>query len=82
VCYVISANRIGIEETDGVTAIFRGASQIVDCDGQVLYQAGKEECLVAVDLDPARARSKSNVACEDLMRELDFHRGQRVAATN
>ena len=29
---------------------------------------------VAVEIDPQRARSKSNVACDDLMRELEFHR--------
>lgn len=75
VVYVISSNRIGIEEADGVTAIFRGGSQIVDCDGQVLYQAGKEECAVAVEIDPERALSKSNVACDDLMREIEFYRG-------
>jgi predicted amidohydrolase len=80
--YVISSNRIGIEEADGVTAVFRGCSQIIDCDGQVLYQAGKEECVVAVEIDPERARSKANIACNDLMRELEFHRGPRAAATN
>lgn len=80
VCFVISANRIGVEEADGVTAVFRGGSQIVDCDGQVLYQAGKEECAVAADIDPARARSKSNVACNDLLRELEVHRRAAKAA--
>jgi predicted amidohydrolase len=82
VVYVISSNRIGIEEAGGVTAIFRGGSQVVDCDGQVLYQAGKEECVVTVEIDPARARSKANVACDDLTRELEFYRGTRRPAAN
>lgn len=74
VVYVVSANRIGVESSGGSSVAFRGASQVIDCDGQVLCQAGKEECAVVVEIDEGRARVKSNVLCDDLGRELERYR--------
>jgi predicted amidohydrolase len=73
-CFVISANRTGTEESGGMKVTFRGGSQIVDCDGTVLFQAGKEERLAIVEIDPERAREKRNVFSDDILRELEFYR--------
>lgn len=83
VVFVVMANRIGVEERDGVSATFRGGSQIVECEGEVIYQAGKEECIATAELDPVRARVKSNLFCADLERELAMYKvSARGTASN
>jgi tRNA-binding EMAP/Myf-like protein len=68
------------EESDGMDVTFRGGSQIVDCDGNVLFQAGKDERLAIVESAPERAREKRNVFCDDLLGELEFYRRQSRAS--
>lgn len=50
-CFVISCNRVGIEIIDGVEEVFRGESQVIDPDGEVLYKAEDEEELVFVKIE-------------------------------
>lgn len=52
-CYVLAADRVGTER--GTT--FMGRSLLVDFDGKVLAQAGREEELLTGEIDPEAARS-------------------------
>lgn len=51
--FVISCNRIGAEKAGGEWETFCGRSQIVSPDGKILAEAGKEEKLAVVEVDPA-----------------------------
>lgn len=55
--YYMAVNRIGQER--GFT--FIGQSRIVDCNGELLDQAGDEERILYADLDPERPRNKTIV---------------------
>lgn len=50
-CFYISCNRIGEEYFDGELEAYRGESQLVNPDGEVLAKAAKEEALILVDID-------------------------------
>jgi predicted amidohydrolase len=52
-CYVLAADRVGTER--GTT--FMGRSLLVDFDGKVLAQAGREEELLTGEIDPEAART-------------------------
>ncbi|MFD1630705.1 carbon-nitrogen hydrolase family protein [Pseudopedobacter beijingensis] len=49
--FVISCNRVGGELFEGIWESYRGESQIIDVDGNILYKAGNEEELVFVNID-------------------------------
>lgn len=50
-CFYISCNRIGEEYFDGELESYRGESQIVDPDGNVIAKASDTENLTLVDID-------------------------------
>lgn len=50
-CFYISCNRIGTEYFDGELEAYRGESQIVNPDGQILAKAANEEALILLDID-------------------------------
>lgn len=50
-CFYISCNRIGQEYFEGELESYRGESQLVDPDGNVIVKASNDECLALVDLD-------------------------------
>jgi len=50
-CFYISCNRIGEEYFEEELESYRGESQIVNPDGQVLVKAGQEECLSIIDIN-------------------------------
>lgn len=50
-CFVISCNRIGTELFDGSPEPYRGESQIINPDGEVLVKAKDEELLAFVEID-------------------------------
>jgi predicted amidohydrolase len=52
-CYILAADRVGTER--GTT--FMGRSLLVDFDGKVLAQAGREEELLSGEIDPEAART-------------------------
>ncbi|MCP1996480.1 carbon-nitrogen hydrolase family protein [Flavobacterium sp. HSC-61S13] len=49
--FIISCNRVGAELFDGVLEYYRGESQIVDTDGNIVYKAGNQEELYFVNID-------------------------------
>lgn len=49
--YVISCNRIGTELFNGEPDSYRGESQIIDPDGNLLIKAGNNEQLTFIDID-------------------------------
>ncbi|ERJ58039.1 carbon-nitrogen hydrolase family protein [Sphingobacterium paucimobilis] len=53
-CFYVSCNRIGEEYFDGELEEYRGESQVVGPDGDILLRAGKEEALDFVEIDLAR----------------------------
>lgn len=50
-CFYISCNRIGEEYFEGELEAYRGESQLVNPDGEVLAKAANEEALILVDID-------------------------------
>jgi len=68
--YTITANRIGTEERHGVTAPFRGESQVIRYDGEILSRADENESVSVVEIDPEPARRKANLLGADLLEEL------------
>ncbi|MGG5578591.1 carbon-nitrogen hydrolase family protein [Myroides sp. C15-4] len=50
-CFYISCNRIGEEYFDGELEAYRGESQLVNPDGEVLAKAANQEALILVDID-------------------------------
>ena len=71
VVYIISANRCGKENRAGVDAVFRGESQIVSPDAEILYSATGNDELKIIEIDPLRSRKKSNVICDDMFTEIN-----------
>jgi len=65
--FAVTCNRIGTERRAGVTLRFTGASQIVDCRGQVLARASDDRLeLQVVTVDAMQARDKHVTARNDL----------------
>jgi hypothetical protein len=56
---------MGIEK-----AHFRGESQIIDCNGNVLIRAGNEESVHILEINPEIAKIKKNIICDDLLFEM------------
>lgn len=52
--FFISCNRVGIEYFDGEEESYRGESQIVDPDGNIIYKAVNQEELAIVDINLAK----------------------------
>jgi predicted amidohydrolase len=52
--YVLGVNRVGKDPTP---LEYPGASLAVDPQGNVLAEAGAEECVLSVDIDPGEVRS-------------------------
>lgn len=50
-CFYLSCNRIGEEYFEGELESYRGESQIVNPDGQILAKAGQEECFTLIDVN-------------------------------
>lgn len=67
--YCIVANRIGREKTDRIEAIFRGGSQIIQPDGQILARSDDQKVVSILEIDPVLSMKKSNMMCDDLADE-------------
>ncbi len=77
--YTITANRIGVENSPGITAHFRGESQVIDYNGEILIKADEGESVSIVDINPADSRKEGLVGTFDaLMEELEFYRPHHV----
>lgn len=58
--FIVLANRTGSEERFGVRNVFTGRSEIVNPEGKVILEAGKDdEGIFAVDINPEEARNKN-----------------------
>jgi predicted amidohydrolase len=68
--YSILANRIGQEPMGEDIAHFRGESRIIDYMGDILAQAGDEECVKVVDIEPEEVIKKDTIMSSDLFNEL------------
>lgn len=68
---LICSNRTGKEKFATDEMIFRGESQVIDANGEVLVEATAETFLGLVDLDPNRYTHKKNAMCDDLIAEAD-----------
>jgi predicted amidohydrolase len=68
--FTITANRVGQEMVGGLLEEFRGGSRIVDPEGAILHEAGREETLGLVDIVPTRARRKASPVCRDFLAEI------------
>jgi predicted amidohydrolase len=66
-----TANRIGTETRGELEVSFCGKSQVVDCQGDVVAQAGPEPQTLVTDLDLQRANVKAAPMCSDLAREWE-----------
>jgi predicted amidohydrolase len=73
--YMITANRIGFEESGDTAAYFRGDSRIIDYNGEILAKADDTENISIVDINPDDSK-KNSVALDyqDLLEELKFYR--------
>lgn len=67
--FAATANRLGREARGDLVANFRGESQIVDCDGQLLASAQSDPAALTADIDISRANEKANAICDDLSKE-------------
>ncbi len=56
--FIITANRIGIEEHGGQRHRFIGRSQVVSPQAEILIRAAEEECCQVVEIDPLLALNK------------------------
>jgi predicted amidohydrolase len=68
--FTITANRVGGETVGGAFEEFRGGSRIVDPEGTILHEAGREEAVGLADIDPTRARTKASPVCRDFLAEI------------
>ena len=58
--FIILANRTGVEERFGIKNEFTGGSEIVDPEGRIILEAGKEdEGIFTIEIDPEKARNKN-----------------------
>lgn len=68
--YTVLANRTGSEYSGTETEHFRGESQIIDYEGNILAKAGNEDCIKVVDINPYETLRKDNIICDDMLFEM------------
>lgn len=71
--YTITCNRIGIEYGRDFDATFRGESQIIGCDGELLQKVDSSECVFIMDIDPNIAKDKNSAMSENLFKEINIY---------
>jgi len=73
--YLITANRIGFEESGDTAAHFRGDSRIIDYNGNILAKADDKENISIVDINPDDSQKNSlAMNYQDLLEELKFYK--------
>ncbi|MCX7709929.1 MAG: acyltransferase [Clostridia bacterium] len=72
--YLIAANSITTENCGGDSITFRGDSRVIDYNGNILINAGREEKLIAVEVDESKTVSKDLEDCKDLISEVKKHK--------
>jgi predicted amidohydrolase len=69
--YTIMANRIGKELMNGDEITFRGESEIVDFNGNILIKAANEECVKFIDVEVHQNARNKNIICNNLKIERE-----------
>jgi predicted amidohydrolase len=77
--FIITSNLTGTETGLGTEETYRGSSCIVSPSGKVLLQAGAEESLEYIDIDPAEASHKSLPFCKNLWKEWNRYKTEVVS---
>ena len=68
--YTVLANRTGSEISGSETEHFRGESQIIDFEGNILTKAENEDCINVVNVNPDETLRKDNLICDDMLFEM------------
>lgn len=71
--YLVVANSISTECFKGQQYKFRGESRVIDHDGNILADAGREEKLIAVEIDEKLTIDKGTEDCKSLADEARRH---------
>lgn len=71
--YIVAANSISTEMHNNQSITFRGDSRVIDYDGNILIEAGKEEQLIAIAIDESKTMHKDLEDCKDLMEAVKKH---------
>ena len=69
--YTILANRTGSEISGTEAEHFRGESQIIDFEGNILAKAGNEDCIKVVEVNPDETIRKDIIICDDMKFEMN-----------
>lgn len=72
--YTVLANRTGSEMIGNEKEHFRGESQIIDYNGNILAKAGKEDCIKLLEIDPDESIRKNNIICDDMFSEMNMYK--------
>lgn len=72
--FTVLSNRTGNEKVDNVDEEFRGESQIIDYEGNVLAKAEQKECLMVTDIDPEAVIKKNNMISDDMNFEMGMYK--------
>jgi predicted amidohydrolase len=72
--YFITCNRTGEESKNGINVQFCGESQILDYEGQAIYDAGADEEIKLWDLEIRGRDQRDFVLAEDIYREREMYR--------
>ncbi len=72
--FTVLANRTGFEMIGDEEEHFRGESQIIDYEGNILAKAGKEDCIKLVEIDPNESIRKDNIICDDMFSEMNMYK--------
>ncbi len=71
--FMVVANSISTEMFDNNSITFRGDSRVIDFNGNILINAGKEEKLISAEVDEKAASLKDLEDCRDLVYEIKKH---------
>jgi len=72
--YGIIANRTGSEVILGEKENFRGESMLVNFNGDILVQAGRDEELIEYEINPELTNDKSTIICDNIWAEVDKYK--------
>lgn len=72
--YLVMSNAISSEMFKGKAITFRGNSRVIDFNGNILVDGGKEEKLVITEVDPSITIKKDLEDCDDIIFEYNKHK--------
>ncbi len=72
--FIIVSNSTSTENHNDETVTFRGDSRVIDYNGEILVNAGKEEKLISVEINEVSTINKDLEDCKDLVYEVKKHK--------